>query len=405
MPDGMTSPCGSNCSFHLSLDVPYFTCNNTTSNTTIEDTTGPPVFTAQWSGFILNATTYSVDLSSLSESDTESQSSFPARAFNIICSPSRADYSLDIVYENNVQSMGISVGAVTALNLQSPAPDPTANNGSISAKFPGFMGQAPDNGGSFFGVETLDWTSPYVSWYRDLQIMALIDSMASSLVGDVLADPFEPAAEITENGTVVSNTRFHKTYGIYTPTDPPTLTNMQVAGQNIPNETSPYTVSQELLNQALLNITLSVIADYGLWETHGTPIQQQKTINVYSFSTPLSLILPYFISLCLALPFLAIGVFALQHNGVAAVDGGFIQLITTSTGSATLERLAAGGCLGGGENAPKELKELKIRFGELVGEGKGGSIRRAGFGTEAETVPLNKGQTYGSRNDFMLSFI
>jgi hypothetical protein len=112
----------------------------------------------------------------------------------------------------------------------------------------------------------------------------------------------------------------------------------------------------------------------------------------------LNLIIPYFLSLLLALPLLAIGGLALRHNGVSAIDGGFTQLITTSTGSATLQRLAAGCCLGGEKDVTEALKELKIRFGELVGEEKRGVVKRAGFGTEEETVPLVKGKMYGIEN-------
>jgi hypothetical protein len=86
---------------------------------------------------------------------------------------------------------------------------------------------------------------------------------------------------------------------------------------------------------------------------------------------------------------------ALHQNGVTAVDGGFIQLVATSTGSATLDKIAAGSCLGGSEGAPKELLELKVRFGELIGEEKEGEARRAGFGIDEETVPLVKGGLYG----------
>lgn len=45
-------------------------------------------------------------------------------------------------------------------------------------------------------------------------------------------------------------------------------------------------------------------------------------MNVYSFSQPLSLILPNFISL--GLPFIVMGYIALIRNGVSATDGGFM---------------------------------------------------------------------------------
>lgn len=82
-------------------------------------------------------------------------------------------------------------------------------------------------------------------------------------------------------------------------------------------------------------------------------------------------------------------------NGVSAMDGGFMQIIMTSTGSAVLDRAAAGGCLGGEENVPQELKNLKIRFGEIIDREEPGRIKRAGFGVEAEITPLNRGDSYG----------
>lgn len=77
------------------------------------------------------------------------------------------------------------------------------------------------------------------------------------------------------------------------------------------------------------------------------------------------------------------------------MDGSFTQIITTSTGSAVLDRAAAGGCLGGNESLPDELKDLKIRFGEFVGREDPGRIKRAGFGIEGEVKPLEKGGNYG----------
>ncbi len=71
-----------------------------------------------------------------------------------------------------------------------------------------------------------------------------------------------------------------------------------------------------------------------------------------------------------------------------------MQIITTSTGSAVLDRAAAGGCLGGNESVPQELKDLEIRFGEIVGRDDA-PVKRAGFGIESETTLLKKGASYG----------
>ena len=63
-----------------------------------------------------------------------------------------------------------------------------------------------------------------------------------------------------------------------------------------------------------------------------------------------------------------------------------------------LDEAAMKGCLGGPENVPEELSNLKVRFGELESSGHG-DVRRAGFGTVEEVVPLMKGQSYGRACD------
>lgn len=95
------------------------------------------------------------------------------------------------------------------------------------------------------------------------------------------------------------------------------------------------------------------------------------------------------------MPFIVMGCLALFENGVSAMDGSFMQIIATSTGSATLDRAAAGGCLGGDESMPQELKDLKVRFGEFVGRDEPGRIKRAGFGVESEVRKLQRGENYG----------
>lgn len=83
---------------------------------------------------------------------------------------------------------------------------------------------------------------------------------------------------------------------------------------------------------------------------------------------------------------------------MSASDGGFIQLLSTTTGSSTLEGEAAKHSLGGTYNVPLTLNDLKIRFGELLTTekeaGAGSLIRRAGFGTGSQIKPLLRGARY-----------
>jgi len=153
-------------------------------------------------------------------------------------------------------------------------------------------------------------------------------------------------------------------------------------------------MSQETLNDYLFNLTTSIMMSYALWNTTSNATTL-TAVNLYSFSRPLNLILPYFISLLVSIPFIVMGGVALWKNGVSAMDGGFMQTIATSTGSAILDRAAAGGCLGGNESIPQELKDLEIRFGELVGREDPGRVRRAGFGVQSEVTTLKRGANYG----------
>jgi len=180
-------------------------------------------------------------------------------------------------------------------------------------------------------------------------------------------------------GVIIERTRFNKVFDNLQP---------------VPDSGKPqFIVNQETLNNQLVNITMSVMMAYNMWSTqvNATVV---NSVNVYSFSHPLSLILPYFITLAVALPFIVMGYIALLRNGVSATDGGFMQIIATSTGSAVLDRAAAGGCLGGNESTPQELRSLKIQFGEFIGRGDAG-VRRAGFGVDGEVKPLRKDVQYG----------
>jgi hypothetical protein len=152
-----------------------------------------------------------------------------------------------------------------------------------------------------------------------------------------------------------------------------------------------------MLNEALANITLNTMYQHQIW-TANIPVNATHMINVYSLTAPLNFYLPYIITLVVTLPYLALGAYSLHQNGVSAMDGGILQTIMTTTGSKSLEQAAAGGCLGGEENVSPELKELRVKFGELIETGEEKDMigmRRAGFGTSEEVRPLNQNAIYG----------
>jgi hypothetical protein len=92
----------------------------------------------------------------------------------------------------------------------------------------------------------------------------------------------------------------------------------------------------------------------------------------------------------LSLVFIVIGVVALFRNGEAAEVGGFLQLLRTTTGDELRVNQLAKQCTESGhggldEQSLKELKDLRVRFGELD---RLGTKPRMAFGTEDELVPL-----------------
>jgi hypothetical protein len=207
-----------------------------------------------------------------------------------------------------------------------------------------------------------------------------------------------------------------------------------------------FNFTEDLLNEALANLTISALSlNYWYDTVNGT---STRHINLYRFTHKINFFFPYGLPILFAIPIIALGMMALHHNGVSAIDGGFLQLLVTTTGRTELERHATKACLGGYENISKELKELEVRFGELLTDGDGGEkgeeaaerelreessiqqesghgevydsvrqseeqyystsassvkmptatpglVRRAGFGTLEETRPLVRGVQYG----------
>ena len=181
------------------------------------------------------------------------------------------------------------------------------------------------------------------------------------------------------NGNVVENTLFNNATGKYS------------AGTPIHPS---FNVTPVLLNEYLFNMTTSIMEAYGNWETT-TNATITTTTSVYAFSEPLNLIVPYLATLFVAFPFIILGCIALMRNGVSALDNSFIQMLTTTTGSAAIDNAAAGGCLGGGENVPQEFKDLKVKFGEILERNDPMIVKRAAFGTEEEVTMLNRDIRYG----------
>lgn len=151
-------------------------------------------------------------------------------------------------------------------------------------------------------------------------------------------------------------------------------------------------ITEETINSVLANISISAIS-LDRW-TRPVEVNSTEYINVYRFSYPMNFFLWYGLCLASAIVSIAVGLKALNENGVPAADGGFLRIMMMTTGDTAMSRVIGGGCVGGGkENAPGELLKMKVRFGELLSTDDTKQVRRrsAGFRIVEETVVLRRG--------------
>ncbi|KAG4434704.1 hypothetical protein IFR05_009814 [Cadophora sp. M221] len=448
------SPCGANCSYTTTFDAPYFQCVTVMSNFTVDvkKMVGgqPQAYTGVFTSDDLKDQRRGKDTNTFINSAPELQALGRSNATfvtklqspiamssdkgmvlmsrqEMTCSAAQVSYTVNHTYKNTVLSTNIITGSVRALNsfYQIPVENLYGNNTVPGLLLLGFYDKS-----LVLGTGPVNWTNQSLQWYHDLNLINIINTVSASIeggyktlswenrtepnvtipgFGDTLwsvdVDWLDAIVEVTSsggfgnglsltgpfNGTLIANSRLNEFFG-------------RVQKNTELSEHGPvisFKITQDLLNEILMNVTISTITAYGFWNTT-VNATIDDLINVYKFSRPLNLIVPYSTSLLIALPFIVLGLWALYQNGVPATDGGFIQLITTSTGSRNLQNAAAGGCLGASENAPSALKKLRIRYGEVMGseeDRNGRVVKRAGFGTEDEIRPLVKGAKYGVMKD------
>ncbi|KAK0118144.1 hypothetical protein ONS95_012450 [Cadophora gregata] len=388
----VSSPCGMNCSYTTQFEAPYFECNKTTkpSSHRAQDTLnvysglwfaptapkpaiGGPRYNGTYTLANFNSTTLTPVLIS-NNTGNATEAIVTVDEENTICAPGRAKYTVHNIYENNIRTQNFTREPIDRLvNLALATRD-----GAILV--PNFT----LNRTRVYGTTPANWTKATLDIYRDNNMMAILSAMMSWLHGDFQASLAQLDNDDTRNVTFKNAWHeavfFEREEG--------------VLWSDGANNEPLFNITADMLNDYVFNATTSVMAMYRRWNTTANATTS-TTLNVYSFSEPLNLIIPYFLTLLVSLPFVVMGCLALMKNGVSATDGGFMQLITTNTGSAIVDKAAAGGCLGGDESAPQELKDLEIRFGEFIGRDEPGRIKRAGFGVDSELTSLTKGADYG----------
>ncbi|GAB1201318.1 hypothetical protein APSETT444_010709 [Aspergillus pseudonomiae] len=320
-PKTMTSPCGLNCSYEISFDGPYLSCNSTDVDKVSPQYNVSGVWLSalesNWTD-ALGADPRVIPLRSFQMKNAEvydwvRNDSADTVRFNYVshvltCSPRRAKYHVVQRFLNGEQSSTVTMGDVYDMV-------------PMDEKF-------------YFSKNNM--TESVVETIRDRNIMALIMAMT----------------KVVKDNILVQSTRL---FNGFSDAWEGTLTTWY----------SLFTVNEEILNSMLANVTLSAINHFQLWPTSAN-VTRQDLRTQYVWSRPLNLLLPYFLSLGVALPLAVLGYWSLHQNGVPATDNGFLQVVMTTRGNDKLDQLAMGGCLGGNHNESDELKNLEVQFGELV---------------------------------------
>ncbi|KAH7130187.1 hypothetical protein B0J11DRAFT_430405 [Dendryphion nanum] len=143
-------------------------------------------------------------------------------------------------------------------------------------------------------------------------------------------------------------------------------------------------ITEDMLNAVLTNITLSALK-LRTWLDY-VPVTTTTNLPTYRFSHRKNIIVPYTVCLSVAAIFAIVEVWSMWQNGAPVADGGFMQVMMATRGDTEMERLVFEHTSQGAESIPKELRELKVRYGELIGEGLGASTGVMGFGTVSETT-------------------
>jgi hypothetical protein len=149
------------------------------------------------------------------------------------------------------------------------------------------------------------------------------------------------------------------------------------------SQTSDVNVIEASLNELLTNITFS-LARLKLCTDNNVTVNTTEYLNTDDFSRPSNLILPYALCLAAGLIIVALGLWSMWQNGVSASDG-FMKVMMATRGRTQMERLVLeqSGEFGDVDKASKMLKELKVRYCELV------MVRIWGGGGAILAVPIS----------------
>ncbi|KAF1923430.1 uncharacterized protein M421DRAFT_29311, partial [Didymella exigua CBS 183.55] len=147
-------------------------------------------------------------------------------------------------------------------------------------------------------------------------------------------------------------------------------------------------ITDTSINNLVANISIPAPSLNTWYGNHN--VSKSTFQSVFRFSDPHNLLVPYTLCLGLTLVIVLLGLNGLRRNGTSATEGCFLQVIMTTSGETTMHRAVKQRSVGGIRNAPKELLDLKVKFGEFVNEGETTLVERRGFRTLEEVISFQR---------------
>ncbi|KAF2731232.1 hypothetical protein EJ04DRAFT_584008 [Polyplosphaeria fusca] len=273
------------------------------------------------------------------------------------CIAAAAEYTIKISFDNGRQNVEYATKGVTPLPMHTP---------EACAKSPETCILYSDSRGANF--------SPLRSWEEYTNVLAVLDILGLALNYESqeygfyeLSIPSLRSHQLP-NRSIVQACEVNSSIRSYSDASCSVLPfasfNSRRRNGYLIDPSTTLNLTEEMLNDVLVNLTLASLS-LNTWSelVNGT---DNKTFNIYHFENKLNFFLSYGLCLLLTIPVLVMGLFALRKNGMTAIDGGFTQILMTTTGRTRLNEVAVNGCFGGDQNIPTGFKRMNIRFGELI---------------------------------------
>ncbi|KAJ5436852.1 hypothetical protein N7445_007737 [Penicillium cf. griseofulvum] len=344
-PMDFSSPCGQNCSYSTSFMGPAMSCD-TQSFELGRAVLGPGVVhDIEHGDFFYYYASPDDQYKSMLWVLSNQMNSPDGQPQILLCSTSNTTYNVNVTFSAGIPTFRTAIGNLTEAEMVD-------------------WGESFNNAYyAYVGIEN--------STVRQaLDMAAIRDSLYDNLAGII-------SMRLDEQNAFESNTSF-------------ILSNL--VDMTVNESMSTFRLNRDIktgIPELMQNITLSVMGTNN--PTSTTECTSFQTELVYRYS-PLWLLVPYFVGSGLSFLCVSIGFYTLVADGVPVEDN-FSQILVTTRNPA-LDEISGGLCLT--SNQGEQLKEQKIRFGELIREdGRGNcGVYHAAFGLEGQTIPIQKGRKY-----------